>query len=298
MFVLLLVTFYCNSDVHATADARGNCDPHLLRTVCLGLATNPQCSVYERAVYGLFAGRLESILAVSQRYHDHLWAHCKVNLLRRFLSMRSEDAVPQPVLRDEDIFATIDAVPELAESSRLSFVRVQRMIILGQINELVEYLGELLERADCPAGVRRFAAHALLVLSRVRAPSFNPYPHLLVPAAQAAVESYVDKVLAPLNRPAVVVAMCAQLDDEQRYNCVARFISNSITAFVGDDADKRQQRRLLYIEACEGDVSSVFPPFLVCFFLSHACGPQPEAWTRPACCARWSCRSCRPHRWL
>ncbi len=55
-------------------------------------------------------------------------------------------------------------------------VRSQRMIILGQLNELVEFLLELQARDGCPAAVRRFSAHALLVLSKVRAPTFNPQP--------------------------------------------------------------------------------------------------------------------------
>jgi nuclear pore complex protein Nup107 len=45
------------------------------RKMCFQLARQPQADRYERAIYGVVCGDLESVLPVCQTWEDHMWAH-------------------------------------------------------------------------------------------------------------------------------------------------------------------------------------------------------------------------------
>ncbi len=195
-------------------------------------------------------------------------------------------AAHPPPSPDESMFDAVSRRPLLsagvtgasmtgAEAARTPFVAMQRMIVLGQLNELVEYVlevfaarslafhsllilfvveqNQICQLSDCPPSLSRFCSHLLLVLSRVRAPHLNPQPALLLPAAKSLLELHVASCLAPLQHqcPATLVALCAQLDDAQRYRCVARYIVQHI----------EQQQRTAF-GAAEQQVHLESPPFL------------------------------------
>jgi hypothetical protein len=141
---------------------------------------------------------------VSQSNHDFQWAFYKINLLQKMLELRGEKH--GPVLSDEEIFERANAEGEVSPS-RLPFFQIQKLIVLGQLNELVQLLIDLQASDSCPAVIHRFCTHFLLVLSKVRCPYFNPQPELVVSDAQNAIFSYVNKVVSGYNKPAIVVGL-------------------------------------------------------------------------------------------
>ncbi len=64
------------------SDGRGNADAALLRHVCAEMAACSRLNTHERAMYGLFAGRLEPVLNLCGSYYDVLWSNYKVGNVR------------------------------------------------------------------------------------------------------------------------------------------------------------------------------------------------------------------------
>ncbi len=247
------------------ADARGNNNAALLRQVCAQMADCVKLNAHERAMYALFAGRIDPVLSVSSSYHDVLWAHYKINLLQRVLQLRGNFELQ--VLADEEMFAA--AAAAFPEQAQTVHARIQKAMILGQLNELAQLLSDYQRLPDCSPHIHRFSVSALLVLSKVRTPYFNPTPELLLADAHFAIGVYLNRVVAALHKPAIVVALALHLPAAGRSRFVARFVADSvegrsvqeareleaITLIAEDervrDAARKQDRRTRYVQAIE-----------------------------------------------
>ncbi len=217
------------------ADARGNSSATLLREVCSQLGECTKLNQHERAMYGLFAGSIAPVLAVSSSFHDFLWAHYKVNLLHRVLALRQrnggrEGLVVEPKSDQEIMAAVMSAAPASQASS--PHARIQRAIIMGELNELVLLLSTLQADASSSTHLHRFSTTALLVLSKVRAPELNPSPALLLNDTHRSIHVYLERVVGELGRPSTVVALALHLPEADRVPFVARFIAQSMEEYA------------------------------------------------------------------
>ncbi len=170
-------------------------------------------------------------------------------------------------MSDEEMFdAAARAYPEQAQSPH---ARLQRAVILGQVNELVQMLSEWQSLPDCSPHLHRFATTLLLVLSKVRVPVLNPSPALLQSDAHRAIHAYMRAVVCALHKPAIVVALALHVPAEQRVAFVAQFVAESVEgrsiqeareleaiALIAEDervrdAARKHDRRTRYIQAIE-----------------------------------------------
>jgi hypothetical protein len=254
------------------ADARGNADASLLRDVCAQMGECIKLNQHERAMYGLFAGVIAPVLALCSTYHDYLWAYYKVSLLHRVLALRKRHVINSSSNGDaksdseimEIVVASSPSIQALSPHAR-----IQRAIILGELNELVVLLNSFQSDPLSSPHLHRFATTVLLILSKVRVPELNPSPHLLLNDAHASIHSYLDRVVASLKKPVTVVTLALHLPENQRIEFVARFIANSMEGYALEerkeldgvlllgndekvrDSARKQDRRSRYIQAIE-----------------------------------------------
>ena len=260
-------------------DARGNSNAANLRFMCSKIAEKDGINAYERALYGLFAGNVTPALAVSPTYHDQQWARYKVNLLQKMLQLRGLEH--GPVHSDEEILADSSRAVFTGSdndddtAARFPFAQIQKSIILGQLNELVQMLESFQSSSSDPILIR-FATHLLLVLSKVRVPGLNPEPNLILADAHQAIGRYVSSEVSRLDSPAMAVSLGLHLTSERRIECVANFIAVSVEGATnasvvsqssspfqnptfsllaqteaGRAAEKKKMRRLRHIHALE-----------------------------------------------
>lgn len=157
----------------------GNPYRDVWKAVAWRIASDERLPVYERAIYGVLCGHLQSVLAVCHEWEDVLWAytrimvdHCVEEQLRgaathlRPLHPLPKD-FPEEKLSIEGVFEAVERHPEVQKQRNKSpYHQLQKYLILDDMETLLqETQGWLLD--GIAPHLLRCLTHLVLFLRRI-----------------------------------------------------------------------------------------------------------------------------------
>ncbi|XP_033633061.1 nuclear pore complex protein Nup107-like [Asterias rubens] len=229
----------------------GNKHRDIWKSVCWRMSEAEMFNVYERAIYAALSGNLKELLPACNTWDDCLWAYFKVLVdrqveqeIRENLTIsRDMDDLPASYFDKEltafRIFQELQSHPkqivELQSKERHHVI--QKYIILGDIDALIEEMGEWLsDDVSRPSHhLVRFMAHVVLFL---RSLGLQTKEEICV----AIIEAYVKDLIEEKHKK-LVATYTAQLPYEMQVSWYARFLEGI------HDKDERQQCLQLAEEA-------------------------------------------------
>lgn len=161
----------------------GNPYRDIWKAVCWKMAEEEKFSVHERAIYAALSGNLKHLLNACASWDDYLWAYFKV-----FVDTRVEQEIRinstgdhkleelpfsywDKVMSAESIFREIQssASDEVRTGSRKRFHILQKYIILGDVDALIEEIYEWVkdDNMRLPRHLLRFNTHLILFLRSI-----------------------------------------------------------------------------------------------------------------------------------
>jgi nuclear pore complex protein Nup107 len=148
------------------ADGSGNMNRDLWKACAYRIACEESFSLHERALYAALCGDLRNAMPACQNWEDILWTYYATMLESRSAEalasashvdrLEQEEHMPDgspfegPPILDlsaEEIFQKIEAIPAefIRDSVRNPFHRMQKMIILDKLDQLVHDVRNELE---------------------------------------------------------------------------------------------------------------------------------------------------------
>ncbi|KAG0231751.1 Nucleoporin nup84 [Actinomortierella wolfii] len=164
-----------------TSQPQGNRTRNLWKSSCYALATDPTTEAYERAVYGILCGDIDTVLPVCATWEDHAWARYNALIeyyiqkqLAQYQRQLPLPDLPFPSPRVQDprgIFASLanSEISAIRETSKDLFKEIQISIIIGQTHVLISRLaercrGSIEGASTLSPQTLRFMAHLVLFL--------------------------------------------------------------------------------------------------------------------------------------
>ncbi|KTW26982.1 hypothetical protein T552_02473 [Pneumocystis carinii B80] len=224
----------------------------LWKKMCYQLSKHTDLDPYERALYGVLCGDLQSVLQVCETWEDYLWAHynsiCEhqitMNLKQLGKIKQSHDLVI-PNIDSISISSVLESLAhsdnELIRDSANEPMRIiQSKIITSKINELILNLNIQLQdirNGISPVDVTsipsflRFVVHFILMLKQTNiAIDHNNCNNLI--------QAYIE-LLAAGGKQDIIPLYVAQLPPDMSLEIYAKFLSN-----IDDDQERVNQLRL------------------------------------------------------
>lgn len=144
----------------------GNRSTALWRRTCFALARNGGLDEYERAVYGILSGDLESVEKVCSSWEDHIFAHYNSLLVSQFeayVRTHYPDRVPATLTRK---FSTFDAVQYHGEPNTVGAHLVNKLKAQHTTTKEASESMKLVQGALIAKGFGDFAYRQGLSLAR------------------------------------------------------------------------------------------------------------------------------------
>ncbi|XP_037270553.2 nuclear pore complex protein Nup107 [Rhipicephalus microplus] len=162
--------------------ARGNLYQNLSKRACWEAASNPTCSLYERAVYGALCGNVQAMLPVCTTWEDKLWARMRavvdvcVEQKLRTAMQQARSLEPQPPDYPcgrgmlEAVFRDLQAAAGVGETRGQKITHIlQRGLVLDEAVSTIEEIHDWVSAQviEPPLLFMRFLAHMVLFLRQV-----------------------------------------------------------------------------------------------------------------------------------
>ncbi|KAL3223958.1 hypothetical protein MRX96_027030 [Rhipicephalus microplus] len=162
--------------------AEGNLYRDLWKRTCWEAASNPTCSLYERAVYGALSGNVQAMLPACTTWEDQLWARmralvdvCVEQELRTATQQaRSLEPLPPGYPSDrgtfEAVFRDLQAAVGVSDTRDQEIMHIlQRCVVLDDAVSMVEEMHDwaTAQAMEPPLQTMRFLAHMVLLLRQV-----------------------------------------------------------------------------------------------------------------------------------
>lgn len=162
--------------------AEGNLYRDLWKRTCWEAASNPTCSLYERAVYGALSGNVQAMLPACTTWEDQLWARmralvdvCVEQELRTATQQaRSLEPLPPGYPSDrgtfEAVFRDLQAAVGASDTRDQEIMHIlQRCVVLDDAVSMVEEMHDwaTAQAMEPPLQTMRFLAHMVLLLRQV-----------------------------------------------------------------------------------------------------------------------------------
>jgi nuclear pore complex protein Nup107 len=165
----------------------------LWRRMCFALAKNGGLDDYERAIYGILSGDLDTVKKVSRTWDDHLFAHYNSLLKSQFehyLQKKYPERVPVAMSDRFGLFDSvafhgdpdgvvarlIDTIAEnddTKEEAQSSLKAIQGSLISGRLEELVRAQGYFISKSSNVDGTSRLIPLTPHGYSNPSAPNFD-----------------------------------------------------------------------------------------------------------------------------
>lgn len=235
----------------------GNRNRLLWKAVCKKLSSNPSLDPFERALYGSLAGHLSSVIAVSETWEEHLWAHINSSLETRIDASFEEKASQESswwgptgggtikVIELKDAISINSSTQEQSVKSELRdvfeklkntdknnihiestspFHIVQEAVIMDGVNDLLTHVESRLEEMKVSieprkyAHLLRFFAHLILYLRLLERP---------LPSAtcNSILRHYVE-VLEAAGEDELVAMYASSLEQQSAEESYAHFLKS------------------------------------------------------------------------
>lgn len=191
--------------------AEGNLYRDLWKRACWEAASNPTCSLYERAVYGALSGNIQAVLPACTTWEDQLWARMRVlvdvcveqELRTATQQARSLDPLPLGYPSDrgsfEAVFRDLQAAIGTSDQQIRDITHIlQRCVVLDDAVSMVEEMHEWAtsQTTEPPLQTVRFLAHMVLLLRQVGCETATT-------ACNALLRTYVDRLIDEGHIPLV-----------------------------------------------------------------------------------------------
>uniref|UniRef100_L7M2T4 Nuclear pore complex protein n=1 Tax=Rhipicephalus pulchellus TaxID=72859 RepID=L7M2T4_RHIPC len=166
----------------AMQPAEGNLYRDLWKRACWEAASNPTCSLYERAVYGALSGNVQAMLPACTTWEDQLWARmralvdvCVEQELRTATQQaRSLEPLPPGYPSDrgtfEAVFRDLQAAVGASDTRDQEIMHIlQRCVVLDDAVSMVEEMHDwaTAQAMEPPLQTMRFLAHMILLLRQI-----------------------------------------------------------------------------------------------------------------------------------
>ncbi|KAL1421501.1 hypothetical protein MTO96_004185 [Rhipicephalus appendiculatus] len=216
----------------ATQPAEGNLYRDLWKRACWEAASNPTCSLYERAVYGALSGNVQAMLPACNTWEDQLWARMRavvdvcVELELRTATQQARSLEPLPPGYPSDpgtfeaVFRDLQAAVGASDTRDQEIMHIlQRCVVLGHALSMVEEMyGWVTAQAfEPPLQTMRFLAHMVLLLRQVGCETGTG-------ACSALLRTYVDLLINEGHVPLVATyaATLPETDQVAKYTQLLR----------------------------------------------------------------------------
>ncbi|XP_071946687.1 nuclear pore complex protein Nup107-like [Antedon mediterranea] len=214
------------------AAIEGNPNRDIWKATAWRMSQDERFHPYERAIAAVFSGNLKEVLPVCRSWDDCLWAYFRVLVDQQVEQEIRENVQPgresQPLpdnyfdklLTTNKIFQDLQAFPseDIEMQSKQKYHLIQKYLILGEIDALVEEMGEwLLDDVHRPSQhLVRFMAHVVLFFRGLGLDSKEEI-------CTAIIEAYV-KNLIDVKHLELVSVYAAQLPESLQVECYAHFL--------------------------------------------------------------------------
>ncbi|QSL66293.1 hypothetical protein MERGE_000671 [Pneumocystis wakefieldiae] len=224
----------------------------LWKKMCYQLSKQTDLDPYERALYGVLCGDLQSVLQVCETWEDYLWAHynsiCEYQItmnLKQLGKIKQSHDLVIPNIDSISISSVLESLAhsdnELIRNSANEPMRIiQSSIITSRIDELILNLNIQLKDirngtssvdvASIPSFLR-FVVHFILLLKQTNISIDHNNCNNLI-------QAYIE-LLAAGGKQDIIPLYVAQLPRDMSLEIYAKFLSN-----IDDDQERINQLRL------------------------------------------------------
>ncbi|XP_033126443.1 nuclear pore complex protein Nup107-like isoform X2 [Anneissia japonica] len=214
------------------ASIEGNPNRDIWKATAWRMSQDERFHPYERAIAAVFSGNLKEVLPVCRSWDDCLWAYFRVMVDQQVEQEIRENVEPgceceplpdnyfDKLLTTTKIFQDLQAFPseEIEMQSKQKYHMIQKYLILGEVDALIEEMGEWLQDvANRPSKhLVRFMAHVVLFFRSLGLDSKEEI-------CTAIIEAYV-KDLVDVKHLELVSVYAAQLPEFLQVACYAHFL--------------------------------------------------------------------------
>ncbi|XP_054721117.1 nuclear pore complex protein Nup107-like [Uloborus diversus] len=234
----------------------GNKYRDLWKASCWQICQSPDVPVYEQALFGTLCGNLKAMLSSCHTWEDYLWSYFKSSLDKLIEQEIRDNTQSERTLEDmpvdywdkildvEEIFQELESnqSEEIQSGSKSVLHIIQKYIILGNLDGLIEEMYSWLSKRKLDAHVLRVMVHLILFLRIIGQCSKD---ELCVPI----LEAYV-KELIRANKVSLVALYTSTLPKEQQIIWYAKFLE-------GIKNNVERQRCLQYADEAGLDIPQI-----------------------------------------
>lgn len=209
----------------------------LWRRMCYRLACCPEVDIYERAIYGVCAGELSSILAVSKTWEDLVWAHSQVisiaQLERYVIAIRNQTFKHDFAISNTDSIDLSQVLENLLqgdsdkEKYEQPFRLIQSRIIQNKVDDLISEMNNhfhLLRSESQTKIMNDSLVHVLRVLVHLCLALTQAGVSIVAETQKGLLLMYIE-LLNSISMPQLIPLYIAQLPIEDRSNVYGDFLS-------------------------------------------------------------------------